>query len=349
MASPLLTVTRSHRLFHPAWWIRGRHAQTLWGRFFRAVTPPELRHERWDTPDGDVVDAYRLSGPRDRPHLLLLHGLEGGLRSHYARGMLAEAARRQWSATLLVFRSCGPELNRLARFYHSGDTGDARLALQRLLAEGGDGPILLAGVSLGGNVLLRLLAEEGKSAAPRIAGAAVLSVPYDLASGSRYIQRGFSRVYEQHFVRSLRRKALAKVARFQDFPSAEEIRATRTLYDFDDRVTAPLHGFAGAEDYYARCSSLPVLGHIRVPTLLVSALDDPFLPFAVLERVLDAAEHNPFLEALFVPRGGHVGFVSGSPWRQIYWGEARLFEFLEERALAWKQQRESQAITGGAA
>jgi predicted alpha/beta-fold hydrolase len=292
-----------------------------------------------ETPDGDFLDVYRSSGRADRPRLLLLHGLEGGLRSHYARGMLGAAAGRGWNASLLVFRSCGRELNRQPRFYHSGDTEDVRLVLSQLIAEDSDSPIVLAGVSLGGNVLLRLLAEEGKRGRETIAGAAVISVPFDLARSARHISQGFSRVYERHFVRSLKRKALAKRARHSVLPAAQRIQQIRTLYEFDDLVTAPLHGFTDAPDYYARASSLPILERISVPTLLLSAEDDPFLPPDVLAEVRRAARKNPALELSFVARGGHVGFVTGRPWRQTYWAEARALDFLEEKAREWTHAR----------
>ena len=325
--------------FHPAWWLPGPHAQTIWGRYFRRVRLPPLQHERWDTPDGDVVDIYRAPTGTGAAQLLLLHGLEGGLRSHYARGLLAAAAARGWGATLLVFRSCGPEPNRLPRFYHSGDTGDARLALERIVSEYPDVPVLLAGFSLGGNVLLRLLAEQsnGDAVFARIAGAATLSVPYDLGRSSSFISRGFSKVYERTFVRSLRRKALAKSARFTGFPADEQrVRCARTFYEFDDAVTAPVHGFAGADDYYARASSLPVLEQIRTPTLMVSAADDPFLPPEVLTEVRRAAAGNPALHPLFVPHGGHVGFVCGAPWRPRYWAEEQALAFLAARVESWR-------------
>lgn len=339
--------------FHPAWWLPGPHLQTIWGRYFRTVRMPPLRHERWDTPDGDVVDAYRAPAPPGAPQFLLLHGLEGGLRSHYARGLLAGAGERGWGATLLVFRSCGMEPNRLPRFYHSGDTGDARMALERVAGEHPDVPVLLAGVSLGGNVLLRLLAEQSPadSVFEHVAGAATLSVPYDLGRSSSFISRGFSKVYERHFVRSLRRKALAKHARFPGFPVEEElIRCARTFYEFDDAVTAPLHGYSGADDYYTRASSLPVLDRITIPTLLISAADDPFLPPEVLTEVQQAVDANPALHALFVRRGGHVGFICGAPWRTRYWGEERALAFLARRAEVWRAEHRAQlaSITGGA-
>ena len=330
--------------YRAAWWLPGPHLQTLWGRFFRPAGAPELKQERIETPDGDFIDLYRVGGRADRPRLLLLHGLEGGLRSHYARGMLAAAAARGWSGSLLLFRSCGAELNRQARFYHSGDTDDARLVLSRML-EHSASPIVLAGVSLGGNVLLRLLAEEGERGRQTIAGAAAISVPFDLARSARHISRGFSRLYERHFLRSLKRKALAKGARHAVLPPAKEIQRVRTLYEFDDLVTAPLHGFADAEDYYARASSLQILDRISLPTLLLSAEDDPFLPPDVLEQVRLAAQRNPALELSFVSRGGHVGFVTGRPWRQNYWAETRALDFLEEKAREWSRLSAATNIT----
>jgi uncharacterized protein len=320
--------------FKPAWWLPGPHLQTMWGRWFRPVPTATAHRERWDTPDGDFVDVYRVKGRPGAPRLLVLHGLEGGVRSHYARAMLAEADRRGWSATLLIFRSCGVELNNLPRFYHSGDTDDVRMALNRLLAEESDTPLLAAGVSLGGNVLLRLLGEEASAALRRITAAAAISVPFDLARSARQIQSGFARVYQRHFLRSLRRKALAKLSRFAGIYDGSAVGRATTLYDFDDLVTAPVHGFRDASDYYTQASSLPILSRIRVPTLLVSAVDDPFLPGEVLDDVREQAAENKALELLFVRRGGHVGFVTGTPWKQTYWAEAQAFRFFDERLAA---------------
>jgi predicted alpha/beta-fold hydrolase len=333
--------------FIPARWLPGPHGQTLWGRFFRRLPRLKLRHERWETPDSDIVDVYRLAGEADAPHLLLLHGLEGGLHSHYARGMLAEAQRRGWHATLLIWRSCGPELNLLPRFYHSGDTVDARMALEWILREEPDRLVVMAGVSLGGNVLLRLLAEEGADTPARLVAAAAISVPFDLARSARQIQRGFARVYQRHFVRSLKRKALAKLRLFESHFNRDAIARAVTLYDFDESVTAPLHGFAGAEDYYSRSSSLPVLDRIRIPTILLSAVDDPFLPPDVLDDVRAVARGNEYLKLLFVPKGGHVGFVSGTPWQQTYWAEARAFEFLAARVEERRTAKPLPTFSGG--
>lgn len=325
----------SESKFRPAWFAANPHLQTLWGKFAKRPLDPRARVERWDTPDGDWIELHRLDAPSpERPRLLLLHGLEGNIRSHYVGGILDGARRRGWGAELLVFRGCGAEMNRASRMYHSGETGDAAFVLARLAEEFPRAPLGLAGVSLGGNVLLKLLGERGAGAATasRVRGAAAVSVPFDLERGCRYIARGFARVYEQNFLRSLRAKAAAKLARYPGLFDDAAMRRARTLYDFDDVVTAPIHGFRDAHDYYSRSSSLQFLDRIRVPTLLLSAVDDPFLPPAVLEEVRAVAAGNPCLELEFTPRGGHVGFVEGRvPWRPAYYAERRVLEFLETR------------------
>lgn len=318
------------RAYRPAWFVPGAHLRTLWGRLTgHAVTVP-ARRERWELPDGDFVDLHRVAAPRKgSPRLLLLHGLEGSERSHYVGGTMAEAARRGWGADLMIFRSCGDEPNRLPRFYHSGETSDLAHVVERLLGEDPAGPLLLAGVSLGGNVLLKWLGERGPAVPPQVRGAAAVSVPYDLARGSRHISRGFSRVYEAHFLRSLRRKALEKLERYPGLFDPARLERARTLWEFDDVITAPLHGFRDAADYYERSSSIRFLHGIRVPTLLLSARDDPFLPPEVLDDVRAIAERNPALTAEFVEQGGHVGFVAGAvPWRPFWYSEWRVVEFL---------------------
>ena len=324
----------------PAWWVPGGHLQTLWGKFLRRRPDLPLRAERWPTPDGDVVDVFRLDAPAGSPRLVLLHGLEGGPRSHYVGGLVAEASRRGWGADLLVFRSCGPELNQARRFYHSGETEDLALVVERVAAEHPDAPLLLAGVSLGGNVLLKWLGERGDRVPAAVRAAAAVSVPYDLGRGSRHIGQGFARVYERAFLRSLRRKAHAKLARYPDLFSADRLGAARSLFDFDDVVTAPVHGFASADDYYDRSSSIRFLAGVRRPTLLLSAVDDPFLPAAVLDEVRAIAAGNPALRVEFEPRGGHVGFVGGRvPWRPVYWAERRVVEFLAAQLTEHSAQR----------
>jgi hypothetical protein len=190
---------------------------------------------------------------------------------------------------------------------------------------------VLAGVSLGGNVLLKWLGEQGENAPARLRAAAVISVPFDLARGSRRLDRGFSRVYQAHFLRTLKRKALGKSTRFPHAIAADVVRRTGTIYEFDDLVTAPVHGFRDADDYYARSSSLAWIGRVRIPTLLLSARDDPFLPPEVLDEVRAIARTNPSLHVEFVEHGGHVGFISGTlPWRPFYYAEYRAVAFLAE-------------------
>lgn len=322
------THSREHT-YRPAWWVPGPHAQTLWGRFARRRRPLPTRLERWPTPDGDFIEILRLDAQAERPRLFLLHGLEGTVRSHYVCGLFQLARERGWGADLLLFRSCGSEPNRAPRFYHSGETTDLALAVNRVLEEFPAAPIALCGVSLGGNVLLKWLGEGGDSLPERVRAGATISVPYDLERGSRHISRGFARVYERHFLRSLRRKAHDKLARFPGLFDEQALRRARTLYDFDDVVTAPVHGFRDAHDYYSRSSSLSFLAHIRRPTLLLSAEDDPFLPMAVLAEVRAIARDNGALTLEFPRRGGHVGFVGGPPWRATYYAEQRIGTFFD--------------------
>jgi len=316
-------------IYSPAWWIPGGHLQTLWGKLFRRQTPAPTVLERWDTPDGDFLEIHRLEAERDAPRMLLLHGLEGTVRSHYAQALLNEAGRRGWGADLLIFRSCGSELNLARRFYHSGETSDLGFVLDKIMDQFPASLLALAGVSLGGNVLLKFLGERGADLPPRLMGAVAISVPFDLARSSRRINSGFSRFYQRFFLNSLRKKAQEKARRFPDLAPQDRIAALRTLEDFDNLITGPLHGFQDARDYYARSSSLPYLKNIRLPTLLFSAVDDPMLPAEVLDEVREAAMDNPVLEIDFVERGGHAGFITGSvPWRPFYYAEHRVGEFL---------------------
>jgi predicted alpha/beta-fold hydrolase len=321
---------RSEYTYRPAWWVPGAHAQTLWGKFFRPRSTLATRLERWETPDGDFIDLHRLDGPTHAPRLLFLHGLEGTVRSHYVAGFFAEAQRRGWAADLMIFRGCGDEPNRAPRFYHSGETTDLAFVLDRLLCENPHVPVVLAGVSLGGNVLLKFLGERGTGVPRQLRAAAVISVPFDLERGSRFIATGISRIYDRHFLRTLRPKAMAKLRQFPDLFDRSRLDRATSIYDFDDAVTAPVHGFADAHDYYSRSSSLGWISRVRVPTLLLSAVDDPFLPADVLDEVRAIAKVNDALTVEFTKHGGHVGFIAGRwPWRPFYFAEWRACEFLQ--------------------
>jgi len=319
--------------YRAAWWL-GPHSATVWGRLVRREPETPVRLEQWTTPDGDFVELARLApagDPATTPRLLLLHGLEGGLHSHYARGLFREAATRGWGMDLLLFRTCGPTPNRLPRSYHSGETDDPWFVLQQLAAES-PAPLGVIGVSLGGNVLCKLLGERGDTVPDIVRGAVAVSVPFDLARASRWIGRGFGAVYEKAFLRSLIPKAQRKIARHTELAPLGTVAEARTLWAFDDHFTAPLHGFADAADYYARASSKAFVADARIPLLLLSAVDDPFLPPDVLDDVAGLVRGNAHIQLEFPAKGGHVGFVSGrSPLRPRYYGEWRAAEFLAER------------------
>ena len=316
--------------YRPAWWLPGGHLQTLWGKFAPMAFVPPATVERLEMADGDLVELHTVGSPDAPRRLLLLHGLEGSIRSHYVRRILAMAATRNWGATLMVFRGCGSTPNTARRFYHSGDTSDLNRVFHTLRARWPTAEWHCLGVSLGGNVLLKWLGETG--GADCVRRAAAVSVPFDLAASARHISRGFARVYDRNFLRTLRHKALAKLALYPGLFDREALVRARSVYDFDDAVTAPVHGFADAEDYYARSSSIRFLSGIRVPTLLLSAENDPFLPSEVLARAAIEARSNPALRVEFHSRGGHVGFVGGFvPGRPRYYAERRSFQFFDER------------------
>jgi predicted alpha/beta-fold hydrolase len=212
--------------------------------------------------------------------------------------------------------------------YHSGETTDLDFVVRQFIRDNPEQPLFTVGFSLGGNVLLKWLGEQGLDAPKQLRAAAAVSVPFDLEQGARKIEHGFSRIYTWHFLRTLRAKALAKLERFPGLFDPGALHRAQTLFDFDDAVTAPVHGFHGAHDYYSRSSSLQYLSTIRVPTLLLSSVDDPFLPAQVLDGVAMVARNNPDLMAELWPKGGHVGFVSGSPLNTRYYHEGRVIEFL---------------------
>ena len=311
--------------FRPAWWLPGANAQTLWPTMFRRPARPRLSWERLRLPDGDFVD---LSWAGEDSHITVvcLHGLEGSYRSAYAAGMLNALAAHGWRAVLLHFRGCSGELNQLPRSYHSGDTGDLGYLLDVLGRRNPDSIFAAVGYSLGGNVLLKYLGE--RCTASPLRAAAAVSVPFDLGAAAQRLDCGFSRLYQWRLLRSLRAKTAEKIARCETMPPVPALRQLRNFWNFDDAVTAPLHGFRGADDYYARSSSRQFLAAIETPTLLLHARDDPFMtPDAVpTHRELAA---NVRLE--LSQRGGHVGFVGGRwPWRAEYWLEQRIPEYLAE-------------------
>jgi uncharacterized protein len=310
-------------MYEPAWWLPGPNLMTIFGPLLRPGPRVPVRRERWELQDGDFVDVDRVSGPRDAPLLLALHGLEGSSSSHYLRGLLASARARGWRALALNFRGCSGDMNRLVRSYHSGETGDLEEMVRRARSEADR--ILLAGCSLGGNVLVKWLGERGASVPQEIKAAAALCVPFDLALSARALDGpGFWRwVYRTRFLRTLKRKSLEKLKKFPGAADADRVRRSRTLFEFDDALTARVHGFAGATDYYAQSSSGPFVDRIRVPLLLLSAADDPFIPAECIPMVT-----NPAVTLEVSPKGGHLGFVEGPMWAPRFHAERRAAEFL---------------------
>lgn len=310
--------------FRPAWWLRGGHAQTVWPNLLRRRVPVAVRRERVVLPDGDFVDIDWAGGRG--PVVIVLHGLAGSSESHYAGGLLRAVAARGWRGALMHFRGCSGEPNRLTRSYHAGDTGDLHHVVELLRRREPDTPLAVVGYSLGGNVLLKWLGEQG-AAAPVHAAVAV-SVPFDLAAATARLMQGFSRIYERRLLRCLQ-LTLARKCAVVPLPwDAAALAALPSLRAFDEQVTAPLHGFRDADDYYARASCRAYLPRIAVPTLIVHACDDPFLPPAAIPRA-DALAAQVTLE--LSASGGHVGFVGGPPHAPRYWLEERIPDYLGAR------------------
>ena len=321
-----MVVTRSTD-FRPAWWLPGPHTQTLWSVLCRRRPRLILQRQQLELSDGDFLDLDWLPGGRG-PIVLILHGLEGSSASHYACGLLAAIAQRGWRALVMHFRGCSGKPNRLARSYCAADTADVAQLVNWLRQREPDTPLAAVGYSLGGNVLLKWLGES-KTDNPLRAAIAV-SVPFLLDTTARRLNQGFSRLYQAYLLRALKRSYQNK---FQSHPNPpvplDELATLRDFLGFDDRITAPLHGFANVHDYYAQASCRPYLRHIHVPTLILHALDDPFMLPAV---VPDASELASCVHMELCPHGGHVGFVAGRwPWRAEYWLERRIPEFLATR------------------
>jgi predicted alpha/beta-fold hydrolase len=317
--------------YRRAWWLPNAHLQTMWGKFARRSPRVRTTVECLVSPDGDNIELHHVPAASNAPRVLLLHGLEGSPRSHYVGGVFAQAQSRSWGATLVVFRGCGSAANVARRFYHSGETADVAFVFSTLSARWPESSWFFAGVSLGGNVLLKWLGERADAVDGRIRAAVAVSAPFDLEAGARHISRGVARIYDRSFLRSLRQKALTKLVRYPDLFDREKLERAQNVFDFDDAVTGPVHGFSSAHDYYERSSSLRFLPRIGVRTLLLSAMDDPFLPAEVLGRAAVIAAQNPALSVEFISAGGHVGFVAGSwPWRPLYYAEWRAFRFFDE-------------------
>ena len=316
--------------FKPAWWLKNRHAQTFYPAFPWSGSPQiELRREDLELPDGDVtVVDWMATGPAQdsgAPILIILHGLEGSADSPYARMLLKAAADHGWRAAVLHFRDCGDYRNRLPRRYHAGETNDIRYFLESLRAAGHEGPMVAAGYSLGGNVLLKYLGENGVSTP--LDGAAAVCVPLNLHDSAIALSTGFSKLYQYHLLKRMKKAVRRKFDQYTAAFDWHRTMAAKTFAEFDDAITAPLHGFSGKDEYYDKCSSIEFLADICTPTLIINALDDPFMTPAALPA---AEKLSDSVQIELSDHGGHVGFINGGlPWNPEYYLPGRIINYLD--------------------
>jgi uncharacterized protein len=316
--------------FRPPWWLRSAHAQTIYSSLYAKRPDVAYRRERWDTFDSDFVDIDFVDQARARsttPHVHLFHGLEGSSDSSYARSFMSAAQAQGWSGSVLNWRGCSGEPNRTVRAYHSGDTAEVNWVLHKLKARLGVRPLFVAGVSLGGNALLKWAGEQGNAAQQVVRAVAGVCAPMDLAAGGDALERGFTRVYGKHFLGTLRDKAISKLIRAGETDGARltALRKAKSLREFDNHFTAPVHGFIDTADYWKRASSKPFLRTIAVPTLILCAKDDPIVPAESLPTQQEVS-HHVMLE--YSEHGGHVGFVTGPFPGNISWLSKRLVDFV---------------------
>lgn len=309
--------------FRPAWWLSGPHGQTVWPTLFRHRPALSLEKERVTLGDGDFIDLAWLDKKKDGPLILILHGLEGSINSPYAKGLMWHLQRAGFTGCFMHFRGCSGEPNRLDRSYHSGETGDVQ-EIVRYIKQRYQREIFAAvGFSLGGNVLLKWLGEQGDDAP--LERAVAVSVPYLLDDAAQRMNTGVSRIYQHHLLSRMKQKYREKYNQ-RPSPLSVDLASLKSFRAFDDQVTAPLHGFSGVDDYYQRSSSRQYVPLIRVPTLLLHAIDDPFM----YPTTVPSEDELPSCVVLELSeKGGHVGFVSGSsPLSAQYPIDQRIIEWL---------------------
>jgi len=311
----------------PPWWLPGGHLQTLYGALCARV--PEVNYQRtcWETPDGDIVAADSVSGPANAPLVVLFHGLEGSSRSQYARSLMGAIQRMNWRGLVPHFRGCGGMPNRLPRAYHSGDTAEIEWMLQRAREMAGAAPLFAVGVSMGGNALLKWCGERGPGAVEIVSAVVAVSTPYELAATGDHLARGVNLIYTWNFLRTLKANSRRRLERFPKLFDGNAMERARNMREFDDAVTAPMHGFKGVDDYWAQASCKPALRGIRVPTLLIHARNDPFMPAASLPTVNQVSDT---VSLDFCAAGGHVGYAGAPLPGKFAWLPQRIIRFLEQ-------------------
>jgi len=305
-------------------WLPGAHLQTIVGG--RVLRPAAIayRREEWATPDRDRVAVDWVDGDPDAPLLALFHGLEGDSNSTYARSLMSAVRRRRLRGCVVHFRGCGGLPNLLPRAYHSGDADEIAWMVARLATHAGAAGLHTVGVSLGGNAMLKWLGGSGAAAGSLVRSAAAVCAPLDVGLCGDALGQGFNLVYSRYFLSTLKPKAMAKLALSPGLFDPERMRRATTLRHFDDCYTAPVHGFRDADDYWRQASSRPYLRSIAVPTLLINALNDPFVPIAALPG---REEIGPGVSLERPAEGGHVGFVSGAFPGHTDWLPARVLDF----------------------
>lgn len=308
-------------------WLPGGHLQTIYSSLFIHVPPAAYRRERLELPDGDFLDFDWVDGQAGAPVVVLFHGLEGNADSHYARGLMAHARTRGWHGVVAHFRGCSGVDNRLPRAYFAGDSEDIERMLRHVKSLHANATVYAVGVSLGGNALLKWLGEQGEAARTLVERAAGVSAPLDLTAAGRTLDRGFNRrVYTARFLVTLKQKALRKAAGFPGVLDAKAIAAATTFREFDTLVTARLHGFRDADDYWLKVSSKPLLHAIAIPTLVINARNDPFLPAMALPS---PDEVSPVVTLEQPATGGHVAFPSGPFPGNLDWLPRRLMQHFD--------------------
>lgn len=312
-------------LYKPAFWCKNPHLQTLLPRIIFPGFKLEFIEERLELPDGDFVDLCWTSTPKNgEPVVAVFHGLEGSIKSPYANGIMHAIKKRGWCGVFMHFRGCSGVPNRLERSYHSGETGDIAFLIQTLNDRYSLSPVFTIGYSLGGNALLKYLGEIGKQT--KITAAVAVSVPFLLNRGADRLNTGFSRVYQSYLIRSLQIRIVNKLKGRKTSIDLARLKTYNNFWLFDHHVTAPLHGFESADDYYTRCSSHQYLKSIQTPTLIIHARDDPFLP---VDAIPAAADLSETIQLELSKHGGHVGFIEGNnPLQPEFWLERRIPEFI---------------------
>jgi predicted alpha/beta-fold hydrolase len=342
-----LTKHARYTPYRAPWWLGGgvgntgggtglaAHAQTVYPSLFGSRPRVLYTRERWDTtphgkPDGDFIDVDRLASTasnRSSPMLVVFHGLEGSSQGIYALNLMAQAEQRGWRGLVPHFRGCSGEMNRLPRAYHSGDAAEIEWILRRAKGEAADQPLYVAAISLGGNATMKWLGDAGSEANPIVTAAAAISAPLDLMAAGAALERGFCKIYTKNFLRTMKKNALAKLAKHPGIFREDVVRLASTLREFDNEVTAPLHGYRDTDDYWTRGSAKPGLIDVRVPSLLLNARNDPFLPASALPN---QDQVSPYVQRDFPEHGGHVGFLSGTFPGERGWMARRVFHFFEQ-------------------